>query len=142
MRAPPATLESRVNYRFRDPELLRRQLVSLHDDPTGRRPVLLGRFLKLDERIAAYLLGCDAGDPQLLSLAPQPDIAQGPYRLARFEHASAIIGQSDLANFRRLFQVRGRCLAVVVPGVAGIGIAGWLRETEAGRAGWRLGIGR
>ena len=52
--------------------LLRWNLVTLHDDPSARRPVLLARYLKLDERVAAYLLGADALDGRLRSLAADP----------------------------------------------------------------------
>jgi len=44
-------------------------LVSLHDDPGVRRPALPARYLKLDERIAAYLLGSDPIDERLQALA-------------------------------------------------------------------------
>jgi ATPase family associated with various cellular activities (AAA) len=48
--------------------LVRWELVGVHDDPSARRPVLLARHLKLDERIAGYLLGSAAPDPRLGSL--------------------------------------------------------------------------
>src|SRR5437867_9428889 len=35
--------------------LVRWELISLHDDPNARRPVLVARYLKMDERIARYL---------------------------------------------------------------------------------------
>lgn len=60
----------------RDAPLLTWDLVALHDDPGVRKPVLLARYLKLDERIADYLLGSDAPD----------------HRLARYEAA----GGSDV----------------------------------------------
>ena len=52
-----------------DAPLLRWELIALGDDPGVRHPVLRSRYLKLDERIAAYLLGDDALDPRLASLA-------------------------------------------------------------------------
>jgi AAA+ superfamily predicted ATPase len=52
--------------------LLRWELVTLHDDPGARQPVLLARALKLDERVAGYLLGSDAIDGRLESLAVAP----------------------------------------------------------------------
>ncbi|MHB9033632.1 MAG: ATP-binding protein [Anaerolineae bacterium] len=48
-----------------DAPLLRWRLVSLNDDPGARRPVLLSRYLKLDERIANFLLGSSAGETRL-----------------------------------------------------------------------------
>jgi AAA+ superfamily predicted ATPase len=48
--------------------LLEWELVGLHDDPGARRPVLPARYLKLDERIAGYLLGSDRLDERLLAL--------------------------------------------------------------------------
>lgn len=52
-------------------------LVSLHDDPGIRRPVLPARYLKLDERIAGYLLGSDQIDERLLALADPQAGRQG-----------------------------------------------------------------
>lgn len=50
--------------------LLKWELVTLHDDPNARKPVLLARYLKLDERIAGYLLGSDSLDPRLVPFSP------------------------------------------------------------------------
>ncbi len=49
-------------------------LLGVYDDPGIRRPVLPARYLKLDERIAGYLLGSDQIDERLLALLdPQAD---------------------------------------------------------------------
>src|SRR6266516_7330319 len=48
------------------------ELVGLYDDPGARRPVLLSRFLKLDERIVGYLLGSACIDAQLAPLRADP----------------------------------------------------------------------
>ena len=49
-------------------------LLGVYDDPGIRRPVLPARYLKLDERIAGYLLGSDQIDERLLALLdPQTD---------------------------------------------------------------------
>ena len=48
-----------------DAPLLRWNLVTLNDDPGARRPVLLARYLKLDDRVVGYLLGSDAVDSRL-----------------------------------------------------------------------------
>jgi AAA+ superfamily predicted ATPase len=53
--------------------LLRWNLVTLNDDPGARRPVLLARYLKLDERIADYLLGADEIDSRLAPLVVTQD---------------------------------------------------------------------
>lgn len=53
--------------------LVRWGLVTLHDDPGARRPVLVARYLKLDERIAGYLLGSDEIDARLAPLIPAPE---------------------------------------------------------------------
>jgi hypothetical protein len=55
------------------------ELVGLYDDPAARRPVLLSRFLKLDERIVGYLLGSDSIDAHLAPLraVPAPDDVTG-----------------------------------------------------------------
>lgn len=65
------SLDERLAARRRfDPSapLMRWDLVTLHDDPGARRPVLLARYLKLDERIVGYLLGAEAMDARLASL--------------------------------------------------------------------------
>ena len=56
-----------------DAQLPRWELVSVHDDPTCRRPVLLTRYLKLDERIASYLLGSNTPDARLGAPLGVPD---------------------------------------------------------------------
>ncbi|MEP7200072.1 MAG: ATP-binding protein [Chloroflexota bacterium] len=55
-----------------DAPLVKWELVTLHDDPNARRPVLIARYLKLDERIARYLLGYDEIDTRLSTLAREP----------------------------------------------------------------------
>ena len=52
-----------------DAPLLRWELITLAEDSGARHPVLLARYLKLDERIAAYLTGADTIDSRLASLA-------------------------------------------------------------------------
>ncbi|MGI9148101.1 MAG: ATP-binding protein [Chloroflexota bacterium] len=52
--------------------LLRWELVSLHDDPAARRPVLLARYLKLDDRIVGNLLGSPTPDARLGALPADP----------------------------------------------------------------------
>jgi hypothetical protein len=56
--------------------LLEWSLVSLHDDPGARRPALPARYLKLDDRIAGYLLGSDQIDGRLLELADRVEASQ------------------------------------------------------------------
>jgi hypothetical protein len=46
-----------------DSPLLRYQLLHLFSDPTQQYPTLLGKYLKVDERIANYLLDSDELDP-------------------------------------------------------------------------------
>jgi AAA+ superfamily predicted ATPase len=61
--------------------LIRWKLVTLDDDPGTRCSVLLARHLKLDERVAGYLLGSDAIDSRLGALAaavPATGMAQPP----------------------------------------------------------------
>jgi len=48
-----------------DYPLLRHELIQVFDDPAQQRPTLLGRFLKLDERIVDYLLDSDRPDQRL-----------------------------------------------------------------------------
>ena len=45
--------------------LVRWHLLTLNEDPGARRSVLLARYLKLDERIAGYLLGANDVDSRL-----------------------------------------------------------------------------
>ncbi|MCW5853263.1 MAG: AAA family ATPase, partial [Anaerolineae bacterium] len=62
-----------------DAPLMRWELVTLHDDPGARRPVLLGRYLKLDERIAGFLLGSNTPDARLAPFtAPAPPPGASP----------------------------------------------------------------
>src|SRR5439155_13730309 len=56
--------------------LVRWELISLHDDPNARRPVLVARYLKMDERIARYLLGVDEPDARLQPLVRSLDGSQ------------------------------------------------------------------
>ena len=80
-----ATLEARRCFEPEAP-LLQWQLVTLNDDPGARRPVLLARYLKLDERIAGYLLGSNEGDAHLkhclirTSTNREPALAEGLLR--------------------------------------------------------------
>jgi AAA+ superfamily predicted ATPase len=76
-----ARLEALVSFAPEAP-LLRWSLVTLNDDPGARRPVLLARYLKLDERIAGYLLGSDAVDSRLAPLIPRRQ-REGEPELAR-----------------------------------------------------------
>ncbi len=48
--------------------LLDWELLTLHDDPGSRRPSLPARYLKIDDRIARYLLGGDQIDGRLMEL--------------------------------------------------------------------------
>jgi hypothetical protein len=57
--------------------LLLWELITINEDPGARRPVLLARYLKLDDRIAAYLLGSEpavapAASPETESAAILP----------------------------------------------------------------------
>ena len=86
MRLLCATTAERVAARrCFEPEapLVRWELISLHDDPNARRPVLVARYLKMDERIARYLLGDDEPDARLQPLVrsldgPQPSLLTPP----------------------------------------------------------------
>src|SRR6266508_3981078 len=49
--------------------LLRQLLLRLLDDPQDHQPPLLGKYLKVDERIVDYLLGADNLDARLLPYA-------------------------------------------------------------------------
>lgn len=49
-----------------DAPLLRHHLLHLFDDPSHRSPPLLGRYLKVDDRIVNYLLDSDEIDSRLL----------------------------------------------------------------------------
>ena len=71
MRLLCPTLEARLNgLRALEPgsALLDWELLTLHEDPGARRPSLPARYLKIDERIARYLLGSDQIDSRLLEL--------------------------------------------------------------------------
>jgi hypothetical protein len=64
---PAARLAARPSFAAGAP-LLRHGLISLFDDGQ-RHPTLLGRFMRLDDRIVAELLGDPILDPQLQSFA-------------------------------------------------------------------------
>jgi len=71
MRLLCPTLQARLEARRAfDPgaPLLAWELITLHDDPGTRRPSLPARYLKMDDRIARYLLGSDQIDSRLLDL--------------------------------------------------------------------------
>jgi AAA+ superfamily predicted ATPase len=55
--------------------LVRQRLVQLFEDPAKPHPTLLGRYLRLDDRVAGYLLGCDEIDARLLPFATCSDAA-------------------------------------------------------------------
>jgi hypothetical protein len=48
-----------------DSPLVRWRLISLHDDPGARRPVLLARYIKLDDPLVSWLLGAPYWDERL-----------------------------------------------------------------------------
>ncbi|MCD4824718.1 MAG: hypothetical protein K8S55_08925, partial [Phycisphaerae bacterium] len=50
-----------------DAPLLRHHLLHLFDDPSHQNPPLLGRYLKVDDRIVNYMLDSDEIDIRLLS---------------------------------------------------------------------------
>ena len=49
--------------------LLRHNLLSLFDDPSQQQPPLLGKYLKVDERVVSYLYESDEPDARLLPYA-------------------------------------------------------------------------
>ena len=60
--------------------LLRWELLTVHDDPQARHPVLPARYLRLDDRVAGYLLGSDETDARLAGLR-EPAPPAGPETL-------------------------------------------------------------
>ncbi len=83
MRLLCPTMQERLNVRGAlDPgsALLDWELLTLHDDPGARRPSLPARYLKIDDRIARYLLGGDQIDGRLLELI-DPQVYQPPAAL-------------------------------------------------------------
>ena len=78
MRLLCPTMEARLTVRRTlEPgsALLDWELVTLHDDPGARRPSLPARYLKIDDRIARYLLSSDQIDSRLLELI-DPQVGQ------------------------------------------------------------------
>lgn len=61
-----------------DAPLVRWELVELYEDPGTRHAVLPGRYLKLGDRISAYLLGHAALDARLMDACevPHPDVPE------------------------------------------------------------------
>jgi SpoVK/Ycf46/Vps4 family AAA+-type ATPase len=63
-----ATIESKMEGRQRflyNAPLVRHRLLQLFEDPSQPQPTLLGRYLKVDERIVNYLLESDDPDSRL-----------------------------------------------------------------------------
>jgi SpoVK/Ycf46/Vps4 family AAA+-type ATPase len=66
------TLDARLAARQHfapDSQLLRYQFLQLVDDPADHQPPLLSKYLKIDARIADYLLGVNDLDPRVLPYA-------------------------------------------------------------------------
>ena len=87
------TASSLALRRYFEPEskLLRWQIISLHDDPGARKPVLLARYLKLDERIVSYLLGTSASDARL-PVNRIPEITKGQQLVPELYQQLAVWG--------------------------------------------------
>ena len=67
-----SSFEAKLDHRQRfihSAPLLQHHLVQLFDDPSRQPSPLLGKFIKLDERIASYLLNADDIDARLLPYA-------------------------------------------------------------------------
>jgi hypothetical protein len=69
--------------------LLRWDLVTIHDDPGARRPVLLARYLKLDDRIAGFLIGSNTIDSRLVPWFAPSSGRDGVQLTARVEQQLA-----------------------------------------------------
>ena len=66
------TFEAKLAARARftqDAPLIAQRLLHLFDDPAQPQPPLLSKYLKVDERIASYLLGSDVPDARLAPYA-------------------------------------------------------------------------
>ncbi|HEX2222604.1 MAG TPA: hypothetical protein VHN15_00205, partial [Thermoanaerobaculia bacterium] len=63
-----AKLAARVHFGDHAP-LVRHRLIRLFDDPSRPQPPLLARYLKVEERVAAWLLGADDLDARLAPFA-------------------------------------------------------------------------
>lgn len=62
------TVDRRSSFLYPAP-LVRHGLVGLQDDPYSKGATLLGHFLRLDQRVAEYLLNSDVPDPRLAPFA-------------------------------------------------------------------------
>jgi MoxR-like ATPase len=109
--------------------LLRHHLVELFDDPSRPRTPLLGRQLKVDERIGRFLLGSDEIEPPLRGrvrrVAPRPagaSLVDAPALAARIEALAAE-------------HARERAVRVHVEGPRGVGKQAWAEALCA-----RLGL--
>ncbi len=63
-------LEGRRRFHPLNP-LLRRHLLQLFDDPSQPHPPLLGKYIRVDERVVNYLLGSDRVDDRLTPFVEQ-----------------------------------------------------------------------
>src|SRR4030095_812404 len=62
--SPHAKLDGRGKFAG-DAPLIRHRLVELFEDPAQVHPPLLSQYLKIDDRIASYLLGSDSADERI-----------------------------------------------------------------------------
>ena len=121
------TLEAKLTARARFTpagSLIRHRLVELFEDPARPRAPLLGKHLRIDERIAGYLLGSDNVDAALapyahcLPVASSPEPLMAPPEVMR--RAEAIAAEAADGP-----------LLVHLHGPRGVGKVGWARVVAA-----------
>ncbi len=127
------SFESKLGQRSRflpQAPLVRHRLLTLFDDPSQHAPPLLGKYLKVDERIVAYLLNSDELDARLLAWAE---------RRAASDRLEDLLLPDDYKR-RLALLVRGPAqpggLILYLQGPYGIG-----KQTAAGALGRELGQG-
>ena len=110
--------------------LICHRLLTLFDDPSQQMPPLLGKYLKVDERVAAYLLDSDELDARLLPWAE---------RRTATDRLEDLLLPDDYKR-RLALLVRGQArpggLILYLQGPYGIG-----KQTAAGALGRELGQG-
>lgn len=100
-------LEGRRRF-FSSSPLIQHHLLQLYDDPSRSRPSLAGKYIKLDDRLANYLLGSDDIDDRLVPLVAP--FAPG----VRFEEI--LMPGETKARFENLIKNRGVTGSAQMPG--------------------------
>ena len=108
--------------------LVRHRLLQLFEDPSKPHPTLLGRYLRIDERIVNYLLESDEPDTRLAALLKRVELKN--------ELDELIMPQERKERLTRLVETKAADLILYLQGPYGSG-----RQTIAGALCRKLSLG-